>query len=362
MRKAEHVLHQARQPLEADALGEAQIDDERPEIGAEWRARLQPRRGLGLEATRAAGANASMQPHPRDLRPNRAEFDAVIDLASLLRALRHVGPAAVAHARQDVALMRRIGDARADARPDAASSCWRFFTNSVASCGLGSAGRSNCSASSADDPVWPPIERSSPQAWPPPSRSTARSPPPAPRATPTTPSRSSESRRSRFDPNRESDKMIRSQNSPNAIQRGGEQLRTPRETPQDEATSSGRLLIGYAAVETLGSDGEFRLCEIKPAAVLRRVMPFERAGSARKRSSAESRSPHRLVAEIDAWQSQRNQSGARTTECSPPTRPEPNWRAPSVQRNQRPRLGALIGGLAQAGPLSFGAPARTRLR
>jgi hypothetical protein len=36
----------------------------------------------------------------------------------------------------------------------------------------------------------------------------------------------------------------------------------------------------------------------------------------------------RLVAEIDVWQSQRNQSGARINRCSPPTRPEPKWRVP----------------------------------
>ena len=40
-------------------------------------------------------------------------------------------------------------------------------------------------------------------------------------------------------------------------------------------------------------------------------------------------SSDRLVAEIDVWQSQRNQSGARINwMCSPPTRPEPKWRVP----------------------------------
>jgi hypothetical protein len=36
----------------------------------------------------------------------------------------------------------------------------------------------------------------------------------------------------------------------------------------------------------------------------------------------------RLVAEIDVWQSQRNQAALESTGCSPPTRPEPKWRAP----------------------------------
>ena len=45
--KAEGVAHQARQPLESDALGEAQINDESPEVGAERRAWLEPRRRLG---------------------------------------------------------------------------------------------------------------------------------------------------------------------------------------------------------------------------------------------------------------------------------------------------------------------------
>ena len=36
------------------------------------------------------------------------------------------------------------------------------------------------------------------------------------------------------------------------------------------------LLVGYAAVETLGrQDGELELGQIEPAAVFRRVMPFE---------------------------------------------------------------------------------------
>src|SRR5271165_331973 len=50
-----------------------------------------------------------MQAHPRNLGGDRRNLDAVIDLASLLRALRDVGPAAVAHARPYVALTRRIG-------------------------------------------------------------------------------------------------------------------------------------------------------------------------------------------------------------------------------------------------------------
>ena len=39
--KAEQVSHQARQPLEGDPLGEAQIDDEGPQVGAERRAGLE---------------------------------------------------------------------------------------------------------------------------------------------------------------------------------------------------------------------------------------------------------------------------------------------------------------------------------
>ena len=106
--KAEQVAHQARQPLEGDALGEAQIDDEGPQIGAERRARLQPRRRSGLEAPGATRADAPVQAHPRDLGRDRRNLDPVIDLARLLRALRDVGPAMPACARQNVAPLRRV--------------------------------------------------------------------------------------------------------------------------------------------------------------------------------------------------------------------------------------------------------------
>ena len=39
-------------------------------------------------------------------------------------------------------------------------------------------------------------------------------------------------------------------------------------------------------------------------------------------------STDRLVAEIDAWQTERNQSALESTGCSPPTKPEPKWPAP----------------------------------
>ena len=179
--EAEHVLSGATgADYEGDALGEAQINDESPEVGDERRAGLQPRRGLGLETPRAARADAPMQAHPGDLGGDRRNLDAVIDLASLLRALRDVGPAAVAHARQDVALMLRIGMQRPMCARMRLLCLRRLFTNSVV--------------------LWPwtrrdarvvrrlrrtirfglQIGRSPPQA-PPPSRSTARSPPPAPR-------------------------------------------------------------------------------------------------------------------------------------------------------------------------------------
>ena len=107
--KAKHVAHQARQPLEADPLREAQIEDEGAQVGAIGGAWLKPRRGLGLEPSCATGADASMQAHPRDLGRNRGKLDPVIDLARLLRALRDLGPATPARLRQNIAAMRRVG-------------------------------------------------------------------------------------------------------------------------------------------------------------------------------------------------------------------------------------------------------------
>src|SRR5208337_1769443 len=106
--KAKQIAHQARQALESDALGEAQIDDQRPQVGAERRARLEPRRRLRLEAPGAAGTDASVQAHPRDLGGDRGNLDPVVDLARGLRALRNVGPAMPADIRQNVAPLRRV--------------------------------------------------------------------------------------------------------------------------------------------------------------------------------------------------------------------------------------------------------------
>lgn len=106
--ETKHVAHQARQPLEADVLGEAEIDDEGAQVGAEGRAGLQSRRRLGLEAPGATGTHASMQPDAHDVGDNRRNLDSVIGLARLLGALRDVGPAMSANARHDVALLRRV--------------------------------------------------------------------------------------------------------------------------------------------------------------------------------------------------------------------------------------------------------------
>ncbi len=106
--KAEQVRHQARQPRQGDALGEAQVDDEGPQVGAERRARLERCRRTGLEALGAARADASVQAHPRDLGGDGRNLDPVVDLARLLRAQRDVGPAAPADVRQNVAPLRRV--------------------------------------------------------------------------------------------------------------------------------------------------------------------------------------------------------------------------------------------------------------
>ena len=119
-RQAEQVAQDIAQARQRDGLDGAQVDDEGAQVRAEGRARLQPRRRRCLEAPGAARADAAVQRDPRHVGLDLRDLDAVVDLAGLLRDTGDVGAAALAAAREDVALRRRVGmqrPMRAGVRP-----------------------------------------------------------------------------------------------------------------------------------------------------------------------------------------------------------------------------------------------------
>ena len=76
----EDLVQQQRQPFHADGMGIMQIHHQRRDRLAERRSRLQPgRRGRGRPLA-AARAPATEQPHPRHVRPDWRQLEAVIDL------------------------------------------------------------------------------------------------------------------------------------------------------------------------------------------------------------------------------------------------------------------------------------------
>jgi hypothetical protein len=89
----EQVTHQPRQALEREGLAEAQVEHEGAQVGAERRARLQPGRGGRLEAPGAARAHAAVQDHPRHVRGDLGDLDAVVGLHRRLGHVAHVGVA-----------------------------------------------------------------------------------------------------------------------------------------------------------------------------------------------------------------------------------------------------------------------------
>ena len=105
----EQVRQHRAQPRQRKALDRAQIDDKGAQVRPERRSRLQSRRRLGLEAFGAAGAHAAMQRHPRDVRRDPGDFDAVVFLADDLRHAGHVGATTLAGRRQHRALRGWVG-------------------------------------------------------------------------------------------------------------------------------------------------------------------------------------------------------------------------------------------------------------
>ena len=79
-RQREHLAHQRGQPFQPDGVGVMQIDHQRGDRLAERRARFQPARRRGDRTRAAAGATATEQPHPRHVRLDRRQFDAVVHL------------------------------------------------------------------------------------------------------------------------------------------------------------------------------------------------------------------------------------------------------------------------------------------
>jgi len=106
--EAEDVGQKPRQTLEGNALGEAQIDEQRAQVLPERRAGLHPARWRGLEFSRAAGAGAAMQRDARDIGRDVGDLDMVIGLADKLRRARHVGPTMPAGVREYVARRCRV--------------------------------------------------------------------------------------------------------------------------------------------------------------------------------------------------------------------------------------------------------------
>ena len=105
----EQVTHQPRQALERDGLAEAQVEHEGAQVGAERRARLQPGRGGRLETPGAAGANAAVQDHPRHVRGDLGDLDAVVGLHRHLGHVAHVGAAVWAALHPDRFATGRVG-------------------------------------------------------------------------------------------------------------------------------------------------------------------------------------------------------------------------------------------------------------
>jgi len=110
---AEEIGEQLGQPFEPDRLGEAQIERESPQIGAERRSRLQPLRRLRLEPFGAARTHTAQQGDAGDIRFDLGNFDAVIGFADALRRSGDIGAAVLAVCRRHLAMRCRVGMERA---------------------------------------------------------------------------------------------------------------------------------------------------------------------------------------------------------------------------------------------------------
>jgi hypothetical protein len=107
--KTQQIGQQPRQPFEADALREAQRENESAQVGSKRRARRHIGRRLRLEPFGAARADAAVQGHARHLGLDVGNFDMVVSLAGKLRPAGHVGSAMLAGRSEKIALRGRIG-------------------------------------------------------------------------------------------------------------------------------------------------------------------------------------------------------------------------------------------------------------
>ena len=92
-REAAEVAHQRGQSLPPDGVGVVQVDDEGCDRLTKGRAGFQSVRRRRGRTFAAAGATAAEQPYPRDVRPDRRQFDAVVNLLRRLQFGREGGGA-----------------------------------------------------------------------------------------------------------------------------------------------------------------------------------------------------------------------------------------------------------------------------
>src|SRR6201994_449336 len=105
----EQVAQQAFEALERNRLTKAQIQDERTQVGAERRTRLQSDRWRRLKPGTATRADTAMQRHPRYIGRDLRDLDPVVGLDRDLGHAGHIGMAMGATICQHLAPARRVG-------------------------------------------------------------------------------------------------------------------------------------------------------------------------------------------------------------------------------------------------------------
>jgi hypothetical protein len=106
--KPDEIGHQSRKTLEGNGVAGAQINRKGLEVRSERRAGLEPLRRLGLEALRTARTAPAIEQHPRHVRPDLRDLDAIIFMHGRLRDTRHVGRTMRTARRRHLALARRV--------------------------------------------------------------------------------------------------------------------------------------------------------------------------------------------------------------------------------------------------------------
>jgi hypothetical protein len=107
--EAEEVGDEPREPLEGDALGEAQIDHQRAQVRSERGSLRKSFRRRSLEPSGATRAASTEERNTCHVGPDRWDLDMIVSLARDLRAARYVCPAMPAERGRRVDLRRRVG-------------------------------------------------------------------------------------------------------------------------------------------------------------------------------------------------------------------------------------------------------------